>query len=268
MHCDWHLTKWSYIRLTFPEKDRDMAQISTGKPAPRPRRNLVAEVADGLRAQITEGRFAVGDRLPSEAQLTDAFSVSRTVVREAIAALRADGLVEPRQGAGVFVLEPVAAAQKPFQIVDLDKISSIIEMLELRTAVEMEAAALAAARRSPAQEEEIYEAESEIRALAEAGHATTEADFRFHLAIARAANNPRFAEFLSVLGATVIPRSALQSVGRQRSSDSYIALISGEHRAIADAIAAGDPDTARDAMRHHLKGSQQRYRNLLRDSSK
>ena len=120
-----------------------MKQTRMQKPAPRARRNLVAEVVQELRDQIGGGAFAVGDRLPSEAQLTESFSVSRTVIREAIATLRADGLVEPRQGAGVFVLEPVEAAQRPFQIVDLDKISSIIEMLELRTAVEMEAAAQA-----------------------------------------------------------------------------------------------------------------------------
>ena len=66
------------------------------------------------------------------------------------------------------------------------------------------------------------------------------------------------------MGPSVIPRSALQASGVHRSPDSYISLISSEHRAIADAIAAGDADGARDAMRRHLKGSQQRYRNMLR----
>ncbi len=243
-----------------------MAESLKNKKPSTARRNLVAEVVAQLRARIVNGEAQTGDRLPSEAQLTEAYSVSRTVIREAIAALRADGLVEARQGAGVFVLEPKEVAQRPFQIVDVDKISSIIEMLELRSAVEMEAAALAATRRSPAQEEEIYEAESEIRALATKGLPTTEADFRFHKSIAKAANNPRFVEFLDVLGQPVIPRSALQSGDRHRSPEAYIALISEEHRAIADAIAAGDPEAARDAMRLHLKGSQQRYRNMLRGS--
>jgi len=245
-----------------------MTETTTGRTAPRIRRNLVAGVVDELRTRIAGGEFEVGDRLPSEAQLTDTYSVSRTVIREAIATLRADGLVEPRQGAGVFVLEPAETVQRPFQIADVDKISQIIEMLELRTAVEMEAAALAAARRSPAQEEEIYEAAAAIVALSQKGLATTEADFIFHRAIAVATNNPRFAEFLDVLGEALIPRSALQASSTLRSPDSYIAMISGEHRAIADAIAAGDPEAARDAMRLHLKGSQQRYRNMLRDSSK
>lgn len=250
-----------------------MANVPTGKTAParhtppRARGNMVAEVVAQLRDEIANGTFSVGDKLPSEARLTSAFSVSRTVIREAIATLRADGLVEPRQGAGVFVLEQANPETRPFQVVDVDKISSIIEVLELRTAVEMEAAALAAVRRSPAQEEEIYEAEAQIRALAQKGEPTTEADFRFHRAVALATNNPRFVEFLDVMGATVIPRSNLEAVGRQRSSDSYIALISAEHRAIADAVAQGDAEAAREAVRHHLRGSQQRYRSLLRDSS-
>lgn len=241
-----------------------MTQKQIERIAPRGRRNLVSNVVAELRGQIESGTYRPGDRLPSEARLTDEFSVSRTVVREAIATLRADGLVEPRQGAGVFVLEYTGVASRPFQMVDHAKISSIIEILELRSAIEMEAASLAATRCSPAQEEAIYEAEARVRSLAEAGEATTEADFKFHLAIAEATNNPRFEEFLTVLGLTVIPRSNLPAREEVRSSDSYIAMITAEHRAIADAIAVGDAEKARDAMRHHLKGSQQRYRKLLR----
>ncbi|NIZ11324.1 FadR/GntR family transcriptional regulator [Pseudooceanicola sp. HF7] len=229
-----------------------------------PRGNLVADVVDTLRSRIESDEFSPGDRLPSEAKLTEEFSVSRTVIREAIAALRADGLVQPRQGAGVFVLEPAPIAPRPFQIVDTARISSIVEMLELRIAVEMEAAALAAARRSPAQEEQIYEAEAEVRQLAEEGKPTTAADLRFHLAVADATNNPRFREFLEVMGLAVIPRATLPREGAERSSDSYISMISEEHRAIADAIAAADANAARDAMRRHLQGSQARYRRLLR----
>ena len=76
--------------------------------------------------------------------------MSRTVVREAIASLRADRLVEAKQGAGVFVLEPQAVVQSPLlslQNIDPERVSSMIEVLELRTAVEVEAAGLAALRR-------------------------------------------------------------------------------------------------------------------------
>lgn len=228
------------------------------------RRNLVATLVAALRDEIAAGRFAPGERLPSEARLTERFDVSRTVVREAIAGLRADGLVEPRQGAGVFVLEPPEPAPRLFQIVDYEKISAIIEMLELRVAVEMEAAALAALRRSPAQEEAIFAAESGVRAAMAEGRPTTDADLAFHLAIADATNNPRFREFLEALGLSMIPRAALQGEGGGRSPADYIEHISAEHLQIAEAISAADPEAAREAMRVHLKESQGRYRELLR----
>lgn len=227
-------------------------------------RNLAATLVKVLRQEIDAGLFTPGDRLPSEARLTERFGVSRTVVREAIAGLRADGLVEPRQGAGVFVLEPPAVAPKLFEIADFEKISAIIEMLELRVAVEMEAAALAAQRRSPVQEEAIFAAEAEVRKCLKENRPTTDADLAFHLAIADATNNPRFREFLEALGVAMIPRAALKTSVGDRTDPAYIARISAEHLSIAEAISAGDSETARDAMRDHLKESQARYRELIR----
>lgn len=227
-------------------------------------RNLVEAVREGLRAEIASGAVKVGEKLPSEARLTERFGVSRTVVREAIASLRADGLVEARQGAGVFVMEATLPPALPFQGVDPEKISHMIEMLELRSAVEIEAAGLAAARRSPAQEEEIAQRCHAIDRLVASGQPTTEADFAFHLAIAEATNNPRFREFLEMMGRSVIPRVALQKDDREASPPAYLEQIAGEHRALVQAIANRDEAAAREAMRTHLKGSQQRYRELLR----
>lgn len=237
------------------------------KPDPsrrRSARNLVEAVREGLRAEIASGAVKVGEKLPSEARLTERFGVSRTVVREAIASLRADGLVEARQGAGVFVLEANAQPSLPFQGVDPEKISHMIEMLELRSAVEIEAAGLAAIRRSPAQEEEIAQRCLSVDALVASGQPTTEADFAFHLAIAEATNNPRFREFLEMMGRSVIPRVALQRDDTEMSPPAYLEQIAGEHRALVDAISNRDETAAREAMRTHLKGSQQRYRELLR----
>lgn len=168
-------------------------------------RTLVETVRGELREQIAAGAYSPGGRLPSEAQMTKGFGVSRTVIREAVASLRADGLVAPRQGAGVFVLAPRAPVELPFQNIDFVRISSMIELLELRTAVEAEAAALAAQRRSPAQEEKLIGCLRDVDRAA-AGEPTMEADFALHLAIAEATNNPRFGDFLSMIGSNLIPR--------------------------------------------------------------
>ena len=227
---------------------------------------LVSVVSAELRRLIVEGKIQPGGKLPSEAALTKKYNVSRTVIREAVASLRADGLVEARQGAGVFILDTRPTASYPLQAFDDERISSMIEMLELRTAVEIEAAGLAAVRRSPAQEEAIFERHDDLGRLIAAGEATAEADFAFHLAIADATNNPRFREFLDMMGQRVIPRAQLQNGERERSSSGYLGQIQTEHKTIAEAISGRDEQAAREAVRTHLKGSQQRYRQLLRRS--
>ena len=231
--------------------------------APRaPRGNLAARLADTLRRKVMGGQIPVGAKLPSEAELTRAHGVSRTVVREAVASLRAEGLVESRQGAGVFVIADGAGPEGAFRDVDPDKISSIVEMLELRAAVEIEAAGLAARRRSAAQEDAIFRACEAMEALIARGAPSAPGDYAFHLAVAAATNNPRFAEFLDLTGLGVIPRAGLQEA--RPSASPYLAQMMAEHRAVADAIAAGDEAGAKAAMRTHLEGSQQRYRNMLR----
>ncbi|MFB9950959.1 FadR/GntR family transcriptional regulator [Rhizobium puerariae] len=240
------------------------AKLETGKGS----RTLVSKLGETLRQAISTGQFPPGSRLPSEAQLTEAHGVSRTVVREAIATLRADRLVEARQGAGVFVLEPSATTQPAMlslSNVDLARVSSMIELLELRTAVEVEAAGLAALRRSPAQEEVILERHYAVHACLEASQPTSEADFALHLAIAEATNNPRFREFLTMIGHNLIPRAALRPDDSETDQTAYIKLLDEEHNAIVAAISDGDEEAAREAMRRHLRGSQLRYRTLLRE---
>ncbi|WP_182422093.1 FadR/GntR family transcriptional regulator [Aureimonas sp. ME7] len=223
---------------------------------------LVARTVANLRKAIAEGAYKPGERIPSEAQMTVQQGVSRTVIREAVAALRADGLVEPRQGAGVFVLPQPEPASLPFQGIDYDKISNVLELLELRLPIEVEAAGLAAVRRSPGQEEAILRRQHEIESCEQQGTSTVDADFNLHLAIADATNNSRFREFLTMMGRGIIPRSALAARDTNNGGVD-LALIHREHAVIVAAILDGDADGAREGMRLHLKGSQLRYRQLL-----
>lgn len=236
----------------------------TGTTGARVGTSLVTQTADALREAISSGQYKPGDKLPSEAGLTALYKVSRTVVREAIVSLRADRLVEARHGAGIFVLTPPALQQQPFQDVDHDRISSIIELLELRAAVESEAAELAAVRRSPAQEEAILQRLAAVQDCIDGKQPTAQADFQLHLSIADATNNPRFREFLEVLGQNVIPRAALRATQTETAASAYLKQLQDEHNSIVRAISDGDGIGAREAMRLHLKGSQQRYRAMLR----
>ncbi|MBW9076363.1 FadR family transcriptional regulator [Rhizobium pusense] len=229
----------------------------------RVRGGLVRRVAGELRAQIMDGHFEVGHKLPSQAELCEKFAVSRTVIREAVANLQADGLLEAHQGAGIFVTSRSGRPSDGFQAVDRERVSSMLEILELRTAIEIEAAGLSAIRRSPVQEEAILAAHNTFKMHSPGSEESADADFLFHRMIAASTNNPRFGEMLDLLGRSVIPRATLPN-----SSDiynqAYLELITEEHRTIVDAILAGDERAAREAMKAHLKGSQKRYRSLLR----
>src|SRR3954454_22725811 len=108
--------------------------------------NLVEQVLTRLGADIRGGRLAPGDRLPTEQELTAEMGVSRTVVREAVAALRADGLVVTRRGSGAYVADNPTAS--PFRIAApaLGRLQDVLDVMELRLAVEAEAAGFAAER--------------------------------------------------------------------------------------------------------------------------
>ncbi|MEB2847170.1 FCD domain-containing protein [Rhizobiales bacterium RZME27] len=232
----------------------------------RPRDTLAERIESQLRGAIAGGTFQVGDKLPSEAQLTEAFCASRTVVRQALAALRRAGLVEARQGAGVFVVAhtPPAASKPAIEHLHL---ASSLEILEIRTPVEIAAAGLAAARRSPAQEEQLFELHAEFLTCMRDGTPAREADYHLHLAIAQAAGNPQFVRFLREFGQATIPRVKIVPENNGEAQRKYLELLATEHNAVILAISQRDPQAAEEAMRRHLHGSQMRHRALLQEGA-
>ena len=231
-----------------------------------PREKLSIRIVAALRTRLLAGEVPPGQKLPSEAQLTEHFGVSRTVVREAIATLAADGLVESRQGAGVFVVNHPASTFGTLAAEMGSSVSTALNVLEVRLAIEVESAALAAVRRNPSQQAKIEEAFFEFEQLLRMGDATGPADFAFHRAIAEATGNPFYVEMLDALGKRAIPcditspwtTELIQSFDYQRG-------LQVEHKAILDAIIAGDAEVARAAMREHLARSQTRYQLRLHE---
>jgi GntR family transcriptional regulator, transcriptional repressor for pyruvate dehydrogenase complex len=221
---------------------------------------------DQLAEQIKSGNLAPGERLPTEQELTRAAKVSRTVVREAVAALRAEGLVITRQGVGAFV--SAMPQQAPFRI-DPERMQSLDEILnvmELRLGVEIESAGLAAERASKAQIKAIGAALENIERASTGGKSAVDEDLELHRSIAEATGNPEFERFLQFIGRHLIPRRIVtglpESMGGRRA---YLDLIQEEHRRIYDAIRGGDAKAARDAMRRHLTRSLERYRRLAHE---
>lgn len=230
--------------------------------------NLAERVMARLGADIRGGRIAPGARLPTEQELSTTMGVSRTVVREAVAALRADGLVVTRRGSGAYVVDNPTAS--PFRIVapQIGRIEDVLDIMELRLAVEVEAAALAADRADRKRVAAVRAALREIDRALRGGEGAVAEDFAFHRAIAEATGNAQFPRFLAFLGSHVIPRQSVRlSADTPAERRAYLERIQGEHARIVAGIAAGDPVEARRAMRDHLTRSLARYRRLAEGST-
>jgi DNA-binding FadR family transcriptional regulator len=217
--------------------------------AKRPR--LSVDVADRIRKMIDDQQWVAGQQLPTELKLIDMFGVSRTVIREAIAALSAEGLVQPQHGRGVFVAEHLPT--RPFRLGDdsIDEISHIRQSMELRLGIETEAASLAAIRRTESELAAIKDALDTINQLNTDGVGGAQEDFDFHLRIAEATHNSYLVNFMHFLGTNIIPRVVLRlELGSER--DAFFEELIDHHQAIYDAIEARDLAGAATAMRIHL----------------
>lgn len=190
-----------------------------------------------------------------------AMGVSRTVVREAVAALKAEGLVTTRQGSGAYVC--AETARRGFRI-DADgpeSLGDVLHVLELRQALEVEAASLACTRGTARQLKAITGCLRTFEEAVARGESAVPEDFAFHRAIVGAAGNPHFLRLLDLLGHVIIPRQTIRAVDLADAGNrAYLLQIEAEHRAINDAIVKRRPEEARSAMRLHLDRAAGRYR--------
>lgn len=227
---------------------------------PKKHRNLAQGVVAHITDSIKDGALDPGDKLPTESEFMRMLGVSRTVVREAISRMQAAGLVETRHGIGTFVLEPAPARAgiDPNTVITM---RDVLAILELRISLEVEAAGLAASRRSDPQLQQLGALLDTFEACARNGSETVGPDVQFHLLIAQASGNRYFHDILGHLGANIIPRSRVNSARlTQDEPSAYMERVSHEHQAIFNSIARQDPESARAAMRTHLSNSRERLR--------
>lgn len=227
-------------------------------------RSLALDLVEALGGRIREGQLSPGDKLPTEAAIMAEFSVSRTVVREAISKLQAAGQVETRHGIGTFVLGTGPAPGFAISPEQYSTLQDVVAVLELRIGVETEAAALAAQRRTADNLARLRQALDALVAGVEAGQDTVAADFQFHLEVARATQNSHFADLISTLGSMIIPRGRLVEPASEATPErqAYLRRVNAEHESIFDAISAQDSEAARAAMRTHLVNSRERRRRV------
>lgn len=219
-----------------------------------------AAVADDLRARIVSGAVAVGEKLPSEAALIAEHAVSRTVVREALSRLQADGLIRTRRGSGSYALTPPTRATTASEEAEDAALARTPAerraLLEYRVAVETEAAALAARRRDPARLRLLSAALAGLAAAGDHPADAVEHDFTFHRELAAAAANPHLLRAVEALGPAMIAMPAPRLA--RGGSDARHRQVVAEHRAVLDAVVEQDPQAAAAAMRAHLTASRRR----------
>lgn len=223
-------------------------------PTPLRPSPLAEQAADHLRARIAGGEWPVGAKLPAETALAAELGVGRSTVREALRALSTAGLVRARQGAGVFVVSTTPDEDWSATL----RRAAVTDVYEVRVAVEVEAAGLAARRRTDADLTALRTALAARRAAA--GDAEfVAADIDLHAAVVSAAHNPVlaavFADFRPVLQRALVDLVELLAL-RVTDPDTG----DPAHAALVEAIAAGDPDRARQVLRDELEQTLEQLR--------
>ncbi|MGO1058491.1 FadR/GntR family transcriptional regulator [Planococcus sp. FY231025] len=220
---------------------------------------LYHEVVNEIFSSIAKENLKPGDKLPSERTIADSLEVSRTTVKEAISVLEANGIVSIKPGVGVFL---VNQSKKVIQQEMLDALSpgrhNLAELIELRQAIEGDAAYYAAERMTQAQQKEL---EARYRALEEAegnGELAIEEDYAFHKAILAAANNAMMLDLMEVISEKVysfIRQNRMETM----LQPAEIRVVMDEHRLIYEAIINKDAQAAKKAMWEHLHSIKVRH---------
>ncbi len=200
------------------------------------RTNLIDQAVGRLRQQITSGAWPVGTRIPPEPELTELIGVGRNTVREAVQSLVHAGMLERRQGSGTYVIsDSELGTAMGRQIAGAHQ----RDVLEVRRSLEVEAARLAAHRRTDAHLAEMRELHDRRAAAYAAGDldTATEADLGLHRAIAEAAGNPVLLALYETLLDAVVANIRFNFEHPAEEDDRA-------HTALVEAITAGDPDAA------------------------
>lgn len=217
-----------------------MTDIDAKGAAKAPR---VGELIDHLADRIKSGRWPVGARLPVEAELMTEFDVSRVTLRHAVQALVHVGMLETIQGNGTFVRSTTELEKVLTRYLGTETVDSV---LEVRAALEGEAAALAASRSTEADIIEVEQILSESRTALAAGDRTAleSLSSRFHRAVVASAHNPVLSHLYEII-----------QQGTERtiveSPPDYVVFVP-QHAAMLEAIRTGQPEEARALAREHL----------------
>lgn len=218
--------------------------------------NFADHLYEEIMAGIVDGRLPEGQKLPPESELAELFGVSRPVVREALARLRADGVLISRRGSGSYVQRRPSADL--LSLAPTGGVADVMRCFEFRVALEGEAASMAAERRSDHDLAEIRQALDELDEAIRTGAVGVQADLRFHHAIAQASRNNLFTATMTTLFNAIFQGMNVARRLSLRADAQRLDVVQSEHRRIYEAIKSRNPAAARRAMRTHIDNARRR----------
>lgn len=218
-------------------KDGRLLQI-----VPLPPMDRARQVTEALSNYIQTGQLRAGDRLPAERELMEALGVGRSTIREAIRYFQALGVIETRKGSGTYLLKPVSAAtiHMPLSFDPAQLRDALLQSLEVRRGIEAEASMVAARKRTAEDLEIIARNLEEMERVHLAKGTSGPEDLAFHLAIYDATHNPLFRQLLEQMR-----EAFLRFWDQPFEREDFARRTFPFHRTLFNAIAAQDPETAR-----------------------
>jgi len=216
---------------------------------PLSRDTLSKQVLDTLRRLIVTEPFYAGDQLPSERELSESLSVSRTIIREALSILVAEKVIVKKAGSGIFIAEGFTHGQVPALAVTVDSGDHDLTALEeARAAVELGSVDLMVARITKTQVKKLEAINAEYAKNLAAKKSTVKNDIDFHTVLIASTRNPILVEFIPLL--TDFFRLSLYH--RPRSMLHSSKRVVEEHARITEALRAKDAAATRKALLEHL----------------
>ncbi|WYX32057.1 FadR/GntR family transcriptional regulator [Achromobacter denitrificans] len=253
---------YAYFSFSIPVEKDPVAPVQA-EP------NLTDRVTEMLLEEITSGDYRVGEVLPPEQIIATRMGVSRTVLREAVSRLKGDGIVQSKQGRGLTVMQTARPSVLRMQAADIGDADQVLRIVELRRGFEIEAAQLAAQRRS---EEDLAAMRQALRKMGDAiatGDVAVgvDADMEFHRCVARATRNEHYLNFFDFL-AVLLKKNLRVSRSRSAKIAGRGAQAQKEHEALFAAIEKGDVELARQQARTHVDNTEARLRTAAATAEK
>lgn len=220
------------------EVNPDVLPVASGAGA--------AAIATRLREAILGGHYADGERLPAERELTDHFGAARGTIREALRRLEEMGLVTRRMGSGTFVTHRAGPDEN-----DIAEITSPIELIDVRLAIEPDVARMAVANATARDLERLESALTECEAAGGDREAFSQADERFHRALAEATRNPLMIWLYGKIN-DVRGHTQWNAMKDQILTSARISAYNAQHRKLFEAVRSRDMDAAVQTIESHL----------------